>query len=122
MPDSSSIAEAAARFDVHEETVRRWIRAGCPCVSPGEVGRGHGARLDLNDVARWRAARAGMKQTGDVMTKVETALLDVLRRDGGNGYPLPFELGLSQEQAARLLADAHARIARALQTPPECSR
>jgi hypothetical protein len=110
-----SLPEAARHFKVTPETIRRWIRAGCPCVSPGEVGRGHGARLNIGDVARWRAARAGVPAVpDDLMTRIETAIVDTLRRDGGNGRPVAADLGLSHEQAATLLTHAYSRIRRVL--------
>jgi hypothetical protein len=100
---------------VHEEAVRRWIRADCPCVSPGEIGRGHGARLNLQDVASWRAARMGAGGPGaDFMERIEQVLYDTLRRDGGNGRPAHVDLGIDGERAATLLSHALSRIARAL--------
>jgi len=116
MTDRVSIAEAARHFDVSVDTVRRWVRLGCPCASPGEVGRGRGDRLDIDDVTRWRATRAGIDAVpGDFMERIETALLDVLRRDGGSGWPITRDLGLSPEQATTLLTHAHRRIRRAIE-------
>jgi phage terminase Nu1 subunit (DNA packaging protein) len=94
-----SISEAAGYFDVSTETVRRWIRAGCPCITPGEVGRGHGARLNLADVARWRAVNAGVPVDGDVIEDLAAALVEVATRDGGKGRPIAAEIGMTGEQA-----------------------
>lgn len=115
MSQDASTVEAARHFGVTTETVRCWIRAGAPCVSPGEVGRGHSARLNLEDVARWRAAKAGIiPGPDDVMTRIETALMDVVRRDGGNGAPIAQQLGIPADTAAEFLAHVHSRIRRAL--------
>lgn len=113
---SASVAQAAQHFRVSRETIRQWIRAGAPCVELGSVGRGHSARLNLDDVARWRAARLGVSADpgGDVMTRIEQALADVTRRDGGSGAPIHVQLGIDAERAATLLAHVHNRIARAL--------
>jgi hypothetical protein len=107
-----SIEQAAQHFGVHAETVRRWIRAGAPCLSPGQPGRGHGARLDLLAVARWRGATGDVPD--DVLLKVQGALLDVMRRDGGKGVPAHVEVGATREQAAAILTQAYARIQRML--------
>jgi hypothetical protein len=116
MTQSVPIADAARHFDVSVDTMRRWVRLGCPCASPGELGRGKGAMLNLDDVARWRATRAGIDAIPcDLMVRIETALLDVLRRDGGNGWPITRDLGIEHEQATELLTHALRRIRRAIE-------
>lgn len=113
--ENATVKQAAAHFRVSQETIRRWIREGAPCVSPGEVGRGHGALLDLDAVASWRASRLGVSQAGgDPMEKVAMALVDVLRRDGGRGIPIHRELGVSDDAAIKILTHAQSRIERAL--------
>jgi Helix-turn-helix domain len=116
MTQGATVAEAAARFNVSPDTVRRWVRLGCPAIRPGEVGRTRGAVLDLDAVARWRASRAGVDSIpNDLMERIETALLDVLRRDGGNGWPVTHDLGIEHSLATELLTHALRRIRRALE-------
>ena len=80
------------------------------------MGRGKGALLNLDDVARWRADCLGVshKAPDNVLERIEMALLDVLRRDGGDGRPIAALLGLTNTQAAILLTHALSRITRAL--------
>lgn len=111
---TATVKQAAAHFRVSQETVRRWIRKGCPCESPGEVGRGRGALLDLDAVSSWRASKLGISSiAGDPMQKVAMALLDVLRRDGGRGVPIHRQLGISDQAAVEILTHAQVRIERA---------
>jgi hypothetical protein len=57
----SSIARA---IDVHEGTLRRWVREGCPVhlIGPGLV------RYDLREVLAWRANRPS-KGKGERITR-----------------------------------------------------
>jgi hypothetical protein len=114
--EAVSISVAASHFDVSVDTVRRWIRDGAPCVSPGEVGRGHAATVCIADLTAWRARRLGIAtpEHANVMERIETAILDVMRRDGGSGRPINVDLGIPGDKAALLLAHALNRIARAL--------
>lgn len=112
-----SVGEAAAHFGVSTETVRRWVRIGAPCVRPGERGRGRGTLLNVDDISRWRAARRGLPihdPPGDVMQRIERAMIDVLRRDGGDGQPIHVSLGVSQVHAVAILTEALNRIGRSL--------
>lgn len=111
---TATVKQAAEHFRVSVETIRRWIREGCPCESVGEVGRGRGALLDLDAVASWRASRLGISIVGDPMERIAMALLDVLRRDGGRGVPIHRQLGVSDQAAVAILTHAQARIERAL--------
>ncbi len=86
---------------------------GAPCVIRGEVGRGHGARVNISDLSLWRAARLGFVPHADPMAKIEVALLDVLKRDGGQGKPITEELGLSPQKTSKLLTHIYSRIERA---------
>lgn len=109
----ATVQEAALHFGVSVETVRRWLRAGAPCLSPGSVGPGHGALVDLAALERWRG-QSRPESDRDVLPLVQTALHDVLRRDGGTGRPLWAELRVSPDAAASLLWAAYRRIAHAL--------
>jgi hypothetical protein len=57
----SSIARA---IDMHEGTIRRWVREGCPVhlIGPGLV------RYDLREVLIWRANRPS-KGKGERITR-----------------------------------------------------
>jgi hypothetical protein len=116
MVEPASLRAAARHFGVDPSTVRRWIREGAPCVEPGSAGRTHGARVDLVAVARWRAARLGVvdEDRRGLLPTIQEAILGTLRRDGRNGRPVWLDLGIAPGAAAALLADAYARIARAL--------
>jgi hypothetical protein len=110
-----SIGEAARYFRVSSGTVRRWIRGGCPCVEPGSVGRGHGASLNIDDVARWRATQLGVvAASDDVMQRIDRAIADVICRDGGSGVPIHTELGIDTERAATFVTHIYNRISRAI--------
>ena len=127
MAESVTISEAAKALGVTASTVRRWIQHGAPTECPGKEGRGHGALVNLQALSLWRASRLGVSvpQPAVVMEKVKTALLDVLKRDGGQGVPAPVELGIPGEKAAALLAHGYNRIQRLLcgseQTARECA-
>jgi len=112
-----TITAAAHTLGIAGATLRRWIREdGCPCVSPGSAGRGHGAMVDPDAVKRWRAGGAGeavaQGRETDVLERVAGALWDTLSRDGGEGVPVHRTLGIGRAQAAALLAIAYDRIAR----------
>lgn len=47
--------ELAARLSVHEHTVRRWVKLGCP--HEALPGRGTRFRFDLAAVTAWLRAR-----------------------------------------------------------------
>jgi len=52
------IKQAAVALGVHEQTLRRWTRAGCPVVRAGHRG-GPPALYDLDAVRAWRAGDRG---------------------------------------------------------------
>jgi phage terminase Nu1 subunit (DNA packaging protein) len=52
-----TLEATAAYFEVSPQSVRRWIKAGCPIVSRGRSGRPY--ELDLRAVQRWRRDRDG---------------------------------------------------------------
>lgn len=81
-----SLRESAKFFRVDVSTIRRWVQIGCPCLALGSVGRGHGTLLDLEAVARWRAAQCVPQLTerayDHVLELAEVALIHALTRDG----------------------------------------
>jgi hypothetical protein len=93
---NGSVVQAARYFKVHVSTVRRWIRAGCPCLEEGSVGRTHGSRLDFNAVQHWlteqRVPMLAQQAQRDELGTMATALYDCLKRDGLMGQTLPAEL------------------------------
>lgn len=54
-----SLKEAARKLRIDVSTLRRDIATGCPVLELGSVGRGKGARVDLDAVRRWRASKRG---------------------------------------------------------------
>jgi MerR HTH family regulatory protein len=62
MTDARTIAAAAVELGVSTSTVRRWIREGAPCVSPGRAGRGNGARVHVATLRAW----AGLGDSAEV--------------------------------------------------------
>ena len=90
-----TVRETAKQFGVHIGTVRRWIRAGCPCLQLGSVGRGHGAQLDPVEVQQWRVSQLiptlAAQAEADVLKILATGMFDSLKRDGLMGQTLPAE-------------------------------
>lgn len=75
-----SVAEAALALRVSRSTVQLWLRMGAPAIAPGGCGRGHSARVDLDQLRAWRAARlagAGVAPTPRVQdfTRLAAAAL-----------------------------------------------
>ena len=75
----------------------------------GSVGRSHGAILSLGDVSRWRAGNHGaaavQRKNKEVLTIIETALVDTLKRDGAHE-----RVDIKEGPASGLLAIAYKRI------------
>ncbi|MDF0673242.1 MAG: hypothetical protein P0120_02710 [Nitrospira sp.] len=69
-----SLKEAARAIGINVSTLRRDIIAGCPTVELGEVGRGRGSRVDLEEVRRWRA-----RKRGDALAVLEFSLIQVFK-------------------------------------------
>lgn len=104
------VVAAARELSCSPATLRRWLRAGAPCVQPGGHGPGRSARVVVADVERWRRGEPG----ADLMQRIGVALVDVLRRDGGEGVPAHRSLNIPRRPAAALLAIAYERIYRAM--------
>lgn len=112
-----SLTQAASVLRKSPMTVRRWIKAGAPCVSLGEVGRGHGSRVDLDALQRWLAHRAapGLTETAQAiqLDALAESLWRVLRNDG-----VAEKVGISERQAAGLLLLVYERLAKDLTHRP----
>ena len=67
------LKEAAAVLGVDVSTLRRDVKAGCPTVDLGSVGRNHGTLVNIEEVRRYRAVHRG-----DVLPIVETAVLELV--------------------------------------------
>jgi transposase len=52
-----SIKELATRYDVSTETIRTWLRNGCPVVKQGTQGRGKKTLVSLKDIETWLAIK-----------------------------------------------------------------
>ena len=105
-----TVRAAALELAVSTETVRRWLREGAPCVKPGGHGPGRAARVEVAALDRWRRGDHGAQ----IMERIGVALVDVLRRDAGEGVPAHRTLGIRRAHAAALLAVAFERIYRAV--------
>lgn len=90
-----TVDEVAQHFGRPPGTIRLWIRQGCPTLELGSVGPGNGSRLDLKAVEAWRVRRwvptFTAQSEDDVLALVETALVDVLKRDNLMGKTMPAE-------------------------------
>lgn len=75
-----SVHEAALRFGVDVVTVRRWLKAGCPCVRRGHRGPGRCALVDLEQVALWRKRSTVVDgvTVEDALQRIASALCDAL--------------------------------------------
>jgi hypothetical protein len=125
-----TVEECAKALKVTTSTVRGWIRDGAPVVSPGQCGRGNGARIDLARLSGWRAQRLGLTVDDDsrMLRLIAVALLEVFERDGGDGAPLHRSIGIPNAKAAALLVESYTRIHQRItgtdpeKLPPEIER
>jgi hypothetical protein len=113
------LKDAAQGLGVSVATLRRWVRQGAPCIQPGEVGRGHGAQVDLDEIRRWRTAELGLSTPAvDLMPKIGQAMQDLLRRDpGGDGRPAHEQLGVKRQTMEQILELFLQRLALNLRLP-----
>ena len=82
MSEGIRINKVARTLKKSPSTIRRWVQHGCPCVRPGEVGRGKGAILNLNDVITWRGGGQAQKLSDDEhLAFIAGVLMDCFRRD-----------------------------------------
>jgi hypothetical protein len=117
MKTGVSVAEAARLLRKSPMTIRRYIKAGAPCLELGGVGRGHGARVDLDALQRWRANKAApgvtLTQQAIRLDDMAESLWRVLRNDAAAD-----KLGISERQAAGLLLLTYERLAKDLTQKP----
>jgi hypothetical protein len=114
---SITVREAALEFGVDPSTVRRWITGenGPPCARPGQPGRGRGALVNLEDLRRWRAQRAGIvvASAGVDLDGVARGLLAAFKRgNAGETDPIWRQLGDKSNRGALILSEAYTSIAR----------
>jgi transposase-like protein len=111
-----TIANAARELGVDDQTVRRWIRKdGAPCAALGGPGRGRGALVNVEDLKRWRAARAGIDvgsaAAPDFAAIVARGLMRAFRRGTqGETDPTWARLADKRSRAAIILGDAYLSI------------
>lgn len=102
------IVEAAKALKKNPATLRKWIQQGAPCLEPGEVGRGHGAQVDLAALQRWRARKLMLKTSerddGEILVLLARSFGDALRRDGAHD-----RVDIAEAQAAGFLALVYER-------------
>ena len=93
------LASAAKALERHPATLRKWIAQGCPTVTLGATGRGHGSEVDLAQVQNWRAEKVAPRihhaAQRDMLQAFTTILVDTVKRDD-----LASRAGLSAGQAA----------------------
>lgn len=92
--------QAARELGLSPSTVRRDVRRGAPVISQGGTGPGRATRLVLADYERWRR---GDPLTWQAVDALEAAMLDLLKRDAGDGRPMHVELGIPERNAAAML-------------------
>lgn len=109
MSNGVPINKAARELKKSPSTIRRWIQRGCPCVSPGEVGRNKGAVLNLDDVMRWRGGGVAPANNDELLSRLAVALLDTIRRD--EAY---ISVGISERETAEILVLVYQRYYRNL--------
>ena len=105
--EAVGIKAAAAALNVQPDTVRGWIRRGAPVVQPGANGPGRGALVDLEAVRRWRARAADDAP----LVAIDAGLI---ARGALAAYRagLHRDLGITDRQAAALLAESWAHTVR----------
>lgn len=81
------ICQAAALLGVPTGTLRRWVRTGCPVVTPGRRGRGQAALVDPDEVRRWRESgerqRVYLEIAGAVPGVIAHATTETMRQAQG---------------------------------------
>jgi hypothetical protein len=105
------LREAAIALQVKPDTLRSWIRDGAPCERQGGKGPGNCALVDPDRVRAWRdrgAADGPLVRLDE--GGIARGLMAALRSCSG--------LGITQRQAAMVLAIAFEEIVRAITNHP----
>lgn len=66
-----TLAELTEFLEVHRNTVRAWLKRGCPYVQEAVPARAQPWQFNLAEVVRWREDQAALAAVGD------TAQLDI---------------------------------------------
>ena len=98
---SLSLAEAAPVLGTSPESLRRWIRKGCPATLGGP-GRGKGSHVDVDQVLEWRAATTTQNRDAQIRELASIAL-DFHRRGREPGELGQRVLGIDDAKTAALL-------------------
>lgn len=93
---------AAQILGVDGATIRRWLQQGAPVVSDRRP-----RLVDPEALRQWR-------QGSDALEAFERAMLDTLKRDGGEGSTVPQLLHIADSKAAMLLLATYERMHREL--------
>lgn len=79
------LTAASKVLGIRPDTLRKWIRQGCPCLALGEIGRGHSSEVDPEAAKSWRAQRAvpslDTTRHDDTLHRIAVALYDCIKRD-----------------------------------------
>lgn len=95
------LAAAAVDLEISPETLRRWVRAGCPAVQGGH-GRGKGSRIDVAAVRAWRDSKA-VSGSEAQLREITRLALDFYRRGCEPDAAGQRVLGITNTKAAALL-------------------
>lgn len=94
------VSAAARELGISPETLRLWIRSGCPAL-PGGPGRGKGSRVNVAAVRVWRDRKASSSE--GQLRAIASVALDFYRRGMEPDVPGQRILGISNARAAALL-------------------
>ena len=112
-----TVKQAAKVMRKSPMTLRRWIKAGAPCVRLGEVGRNHGTLIIIDEMQRWRAAQVApgliLAEQRIQLEHLAESLWRCLRSDA-----IAEKLGISEAQAAGALLLTYERLAKDLTRKP----
>ena len=105
------LTAAAAELEVAPDTLRNWIRRGAPCVRQGDKGPGRCALVDVGAVRAWRGrSAADAPPVCADEAGIASGLLATYRACSG--------IGITQRQAAMVLAIAYTETVRSVTGRP----
>jgi phage terminase Nu1 subunit (DNA packaging protein) len=73
-PNHANLAQLANIFGVHRQTVRAWVRRGCPFIHDADQTNGRDWLFDTAAVAAWRVDRAVEDAVGGTQDASEAEL------------------------------------------------